>query len=295
VAPADDQLNAVVWMQTSIEYRGVCLATYAAATRQLDAAVAAYERYRTAARELERLRSPVGHATASPGHVEQAERLRAGAAQAVASFNALIPAERGADTADEPLAVIVDVDETVLDNLAYQVRMVESGGQYDEATWKPWVEERRARAVPGALAYAQHAAAGGVTVFYVTNRKANAFDATADNLVALGFPLPADRATLLPRDDARGFLRDKVSRRKLVDAGYRVVALVGDTLTDFIDPSAVDPEQRLSLLEPYAAWWGERWFMLPNPSYGSWLDAARRCKGGAPGAPRDCMRAWLSN
>src|SRR5690606_2336447 len=69
-----------------------------------------------------------------------------------------------------PPAVIMDIDETVLDNSPYQARLVAGGGEYDEATWSGWVEERKARPVPGVLEFARAAQARGVTILYLSNR-----------------------------------------------------------------------------------------------------------------------------
>jgi acid phosphatase len=293
--PANDQSHALVWMQTSAEYQAASLQTYAAATRALREAVAAHRSYARASTEWRRIDPARGaHPAAPPAHRELIERTRAAAAQALAGYNALVADERVHDAPDEPLAVIVDVDETVLDNSPYQARLLATGTDYAEPTWDAWCEERRAQPIPGAVAYAQEAAAAGVRVYYVTNRKAHLLEATAANLEAMGFPVPADRATLLLRDDAQGHGRDKVSRRRLVDRTHRVVQLVGDALTDFVGAAGLDPEQRRARAAPYALWWGQRWFMLSTPTYGSWLDAAgEHCREGEPSTPRACQRGWL--
>src|SRR5688572_24327988 len=110
-------------------------------------------------------------------------------ALATRDWDALVPDERANPAAGLPPAVIVDIDETVLDNSPYQARLVRDGGSYDEVTWDAWVREERAAPVPGALEFARAAAAKGVTVFYVSNRAEHLEDATLANLRALGFPL----------------------------------------------------------------------------------------------------------
>ena len=92
-------------------------------------------------------------------------------------WNALVPSERTHDDPREPLAVIVDVDETVLDNTPYQARMIKADKYaFDVPMWSAWVEERRARALPGAREFAEQAKADGVTIFYVTNRDGSKLD-----------------------------------------------------------------------------------------------------------------------
>ena len=108
-----DNLNAITWMQASLEYRLITGQTYRAALDQLDRA----------------LKTP--------------------------DWDALTPEDRKAPLAGLPPAVIVDVDETVLDHGPYQARLVRDGGTYDEVSWDAWVREEDARPIPGALAFAQ--------------------------------------------------------------------------------------------------------------------------------------------
>lgn len=199
------------------------------------------------------------------------------AALADPRWDALPPAERGGQhIAHLPAAVIVDADETMVDNSAYQARLVGSGDRFAPDTWAAWVEERRAGAVPGALEFARAAAQRGITVFYVTNRDVAGKDATLDNLRALGFPLSEPEDTVLTVDEAQGWGSAKGSRRQFVGERYRVLMLVGDNLGDFLDGYQATVAQRAALMEPFRSWWGSRWFMLPNPTYGSWESALTR-------------------
>jgi len=250
--PAHDLLNATLWMQASAEY--------AAATTQV---------FRQACDAL-------------PEAVANAE------------WSALPAGEQGKGFESLPPAVIADLDETLLDNSPYQARRVLAGGGYTPESWRAWTDEARARAVPGALEFAECAARHGVTLVYVSNRKdAGEFDATVANLRALGFPVPADaREVVLLRGDARAPAREKGERRRWVAGRYRVVQLMGDNLGDFLDGVDATPAEREAMVLPYAAWWGRRWFMLPNPSYGSWEDVlAIDCA--TPGDRAACKRAAL--
>jgi acid phosphatase len=170
-----------------------------------------------------------------------------------------------------PPAVVVDVDETVLDNMAYNARLLRDGAVFEPETWSRWVEERSAAAVPGALECLRAAAAEGVRVFYVTNRTAREEAATRDNLRALGFPLEDTNGLDVvlakgERPDWAG--SDKRTRREAVAATHRILLLCGDDLGDFL-PDAKD--RRAERVAEHGAWFGVRWFVLPNPVYGSWL------------------------
>ncbi|MDE2088234.1 MAG: acid phosphatase, partial [Xanthomonadaceae bacterium] len=85
-------------------------------------------------------------------------------------WDALTREDRVVPAAGLPPAVVLDIDETVLDNSPYQARLVKSGGAYDETSWAAWCKEERARALPGALAFTRFAAAHGIAVIYLSNR-----------------------------------------------------------------------------------------------------------------------------
>lgn len=248
-APVHDNLNAVLWVQTAIEYQATTRSVYAAATALLDAALA------------------------DP------------------RWDALPPAERGGQRIDALLpAIILDVDETVLDNSAYQARLIEQGTVFDNATWDAWVQERRAPAVPGVVEFLQAAAGRGITVFYVTNRNAAGKAATIDNLRALRLPLSEPEDTVLTIDEAQDWGSAKGSRRLFVGERYRVLMMVGDNLGDFVDGYNTGVGARAALVEPYVGWWGRRWFMLPNPTYGSWASAITRGRDDPGAARRAALR-----
>ena len=175
----------------------------------------------------------------------------------------------GQDFAALPPAIIVDVDETVLDNSPNQARLIRDREVYSEETWAAWVRTEEARALPGAVAFLRTAAERGVTVFYVTNRQDTLKEATRRNLLAEGFPVDDAREVLLLKGE-NGWTSDKTARRELIAADYRVIMLFGDDLNDFVPARTKTPEPRRGLVADHAAAWGERWFMLPNPIYGSW-------------------------
>ena len=211
---------------------------------------------------------------------QQSAEYRASAAQAYRTASRMLdqgladPAwtavpEQEGDPGDLRPAVILDVDETVLDNSAYQARLIVEGREYPDG-WDAWVREATALPVPGALGFARHAAERGVTVFYVTNRDATLEEATERNLERAGFPLAEDLDVLLMRGERESWGSDKSSRRAYVAGTHRILILVGDDLNDFIPVSRASIEERDRLEAEYASHWGVRWIMLPNPAYGSW-------------------------
>ena len=232
--PADDNLNAVLWMQRSAEYRAVGETIYRAAAGRLDAALAD------------------------------------------AGRDALVPGERDHPAAGLPPAVILDVDETVLDNSPFQARLVRSGGEYDEVAWDAWVSEQKARAVPGVVEFAKAATARGITLLYLSNRAEHLQAATLANLRAVGMPVADDSVFLglgTVVDGCEQHGSEKDCRRRLAGRRYRVLMQFGDQLGDFAKIEANTPAGRAALFESHRGWFGERWWMLPNPSYGSWEPA----------------------
>jgi len=191
-------------------------------------------------------------------------------------WDALTKEDRTVPATGLPPAVVLDIDETVLDNSPYQARLVKSGGQYDEASWAAWCKEERARAMPGALAFTQFAAAHGIAVIYLSNRAQDLDTATLANLRRLGFPVSGPEAflglgTVLPGCEQVG--TEKGCRRQLVGRKYRVLMQFGDQLGDFVDVVANTVAGRKQAITGYMSWVGTRWFVLPNPTYGAWEPA----------------------
>lgn len=178
--------------------------------------------------------------------------------------------EQTGDATSLPPAVIADIDETLLDNSAYEAESILARRPYDSVRWRAWVERRAATAVPGAVEFARYAAGRGVTFFYVTNRAAPEEGATHENLARLGFPFTEGVDTLLAPGERPEWTSDKTSRRAEVAKSYRVLLLLGDDLNDFVSGAWDSPAERKALAARYDERWGERWILLPNPYYGSW-------------------------
>ncbi|MEM9066143.1 MAG: HAD family acid phosphatase [Planctomycetota bacterium] len=164
------------------------------------------------------------------------------------------------------LAVILDIDETVLDNSPYQARLVRDGAVFDSETWAGWVAERSARPIPGAPEFIARARQLGFNVLYITNRDAAGREHTLANMRAVADPEAQDRLILYSGENGWG--SDKQPRRDVVAARAEIVMIIGDDLGDFTSPIEIDDELRRSIATNGP--WGESWFMLPNPTYGKW-------------------------
>ncbi|MDQ0107760.1 5'-nucleotidase (lipoprotein e(P4) family) [Chitinophaga terrae (ex Kim and Jung 2007)] len=170
---------------------------------------------------------------------------------------------------NKPLAVVTDIDETVLDNSPYSVHQALKGKSYDPGSWKEWTAKAAADTVPGAPAFFKYAASKGVAVFYITNREESERAATLKNLQRYGFP-DADEQHLLLKSTTSG----KEPRRQQVAAQYDIVLLFGDNLGDFSEIFDKKPfEQRNSNVLQAAGQFGSRFIVLPNPMYGDWEGA----------------------
>jgi acid phosphatase len=174
----------------------------------------------------------------------------------------------------QPPAVILDLDETVLDNGAFETRAIRAHKTYDSKMWKEWTAEGAARAVPGAAEFLAYAQSRGVTPFYITNRDVDEEAGTRRNLVQLGLPLDPKIDTLLMQGKNGWTTSDKSPRRAHVASTHRILLMVGDDLNDFAPASGKTVEERNAIVESVRNWWGEVWFILPNPMYGSWERAA---------------------
>ena len=170
-------------------------------------------------------------------------------------------------------AIILDIDETVLDNLAYQARGILDGTSYPTG-WIAWGNEAAATEVPGAKDFLNYAQSKGVTIFYITNRLVELKNATQENLTKLGIPWDQSKETILMRGE-NDWGSDKGSRRRLVSEQYRVLMLIGDNLGDFVDAddNTLSPDQRKGIVQNYKKYWGTKWFMLQNTTYGDWEGA----------------------
>ncbi|HKX99011.1 MAG TPA: HAD family acid phosphatase [Steroidobacteraceae bacterium] len=201
------------------------------------------------------------------------------------------PTQTG-DLAGLPPAIVMDIDETVLDNSEPQAAMLRAGTCFDDfpKAWDDWIAERRAPAVPGAaefIRFARGARDGqgrAVRIFFITNRECAPRpgndaacpqqDDTLANLEALGLGSATLAEDLMLKGELPEWDGEKLARRQALARTHRIVLNIGDDLADFLpgvrraDVAGRDRERCARQGE-----WGERWFVVPNPMYGSWLVA----------------------
>ena len=231
-ALAHEDLDAAAWIHTSAEYQAITTAVYRAAEEKLALALADDQW------------------SALPAQQDQ--------------FN-------NAGVADLPPAVILDVDETVLNNNAFQARMIENGTEYSVERWNLWVDEASASLVAGAKEYLEACERLGIEVLFVTNRTVDIERETRRNLERLGALTPDDEDWILSKYGRDGWTTDKSTRRAYIAKHFRVLMVIGDDLNDFVwagdKPTAT---QRRAKAAAFEQWWGHKWFLLPNPNYGGW-------------------------
>ncbi|MBT2143800.1 MULTISPECIES: HAD family acid phosphatase [unclassified Rhodanobacter] len=231
---ANDNLNAVAWSQTAIEHDLIYLQTYRDAQARLLAAL--HDRH----------------------------------------WDALGKGDRTTPLRGLKPAVILDIDETVLDNSPFAARMVQANREYNEADWASWCREENARALPGAVEFTRFAANHGIAVIYISNRAKDLDQATLANLRKAGFPVSGPQSFLGLGTVVEGCEQagsEKGCRRQLVARHYRVLMQFGDQIGDFVDVLANTADGRRKAVADYLPWIGTRWFVLPNPTYGSWEPA----------------------
>ena|ERR1051325_5827766 len=213
------QTGAVLWTQSSAEYRALAFQTFSLAKLRLDQDLAQHRSRRRAARP----------------------------------------------------AIIVDADETVLDNSRFQAELILRNAAYSPQAWTAWCDRAEAGAVPGAVEFLNYAFSHGVHVFYITNRRQTEKAGTVANLKKLGFPDVSDDTVMIRE---QGTTSSKESRRQSVRARYRVVLLVGDNLNDFNDDFAAKSiADRKAQVDRERADFGSLYIVVPNPMYGDWESA----------------------
>ncbi len=184
------------------------------------------------------------------------------------------PGEQGGSFAGKPPAVILDVDETVLDNSKFQAWMVINDTFFNPKDWGAFVNSVDSMPIPGSLAFTKYAVSKGVKVFYVSNRTGDLEAATRKNLEKYGYPMGGNVDTVLLKKERDEWASSKKSpRRSHVGKDYRVLLVLGDNFGDFVDGYKGSIAERHALFAKHDAMWGTKWIMLPNPSYGSWESA----------------------
>lgn len=181
--------------------------------------------------------------------------------------------EQGDNYENLPPAIVLDVDETVLDNSYYQARLILESESFSPDTWNQWVSEKQATAIEGAVSLTNLADSLGIKVFYVTNRDVSTEKETIENLRMLGFPLSDNIRTVLTNGARKDWSSAKTERRKWIAGRYRILMIFGDDLNDFLYAKNTTMTEREKMVAKHKDKWGYQWYVLPNPVYGSWEQA----------------------
>lgn len=169
-----------------------------------------------------------------------------------------------------PPAIVLDLDQTVLDTSRYNAGLIQGSGSHSTQEFAKWCQEFTAPAIPGAKHFIDYAVERGVAIIYNSARSESIRDCTARNLRAIGLPLPRQDRLML--NDGTPSTSKTLQRARVAER-YRLLLLVGDDLNDFVSGSKSDPDMRRVLASEYADRWGREWIILPNPMYGGWEDS----------------------
>ena len=190
--------------------------------------------------------------------------------------------EQTGDFASLPPAVIMDIDDTVLDTSPYQAQLIIDGKEFSPQSWDQWLTLKNAPAIPGAVRFIRSLKEKNIEVFYITSRECMQRPGTdcqcpqeqetIDNLAAVGIDGVKPEHVLL-KHERPAWSSEKKSRRESIAARYRILMLFGDDLGDFLPgvKKSITPLRRDELVRQYRSNWGHTWYMLSNPIYGSWL------------------------
>ncbi|MCX2576035.1 5'-nucleotidase, lipoprotein e(P4) family [Pedobacter sandarakinus] len=209
-SPARDYTNAVLWQQTSGEYKALCFQAYNFARLSLKEAL-------------------------------------------------------WSDTSKKPNCVIVDIDETVLDNSPFQGHEIKKGLSYNPSDWTEWTNLSKADTVPGALAFLKFAASKNIETFYLSNRDEKDYDATLKNLQKFGFPYADDAHLLVSKGTS-----NKEPRRQTIAETHHILMLCGDNLSDFSNIFYRENKNTATEVIANQNLFGTKYIVLPNPMYGDW-------------------------
>jgi len=184
------------------------------------------------------------------------------------NFAKMSLAQKLNSTSTKPYAVVLDIDETVIDNSPVEGKLIKSGESYSDACWDKWTALKNAKALPGALDFLNFANSKGVTIFYVSNRsEKKALGESIQNLQKLNFP-QIDSAHLLLKTTTSS----KIERRNTLRQKYNIALYIGDNLNDF-DAVFEDREENFGMktVDKNKDKFGVDFIILPNPMYGAWV------------------------
>ena len=192
---------------------------------------------------------------------------------------------------ERPLAVIADMDNTILHAMSYWGYLInENRDFFDDAIWDEWLPNNLITAVPGSNDFFRYCQAQGVEVFYVTNRNQGerTFEYALAHLKHLNFPYANEENLFVFRESS-----DKSPAREKIEESFEVALMLGDNLNDYRrDYYVKDVDERRRLMERDRDDWGTKFILIPNPTDGHWV---RAIFGDSEPAPTDENRRILKD
>ena len=170
---------------------------------------------------------------------------------------------------NKPYSIVLDIDETVLSNIPFQVKMIKDGTAFNAKDWDEWVQKAAAKPVAGAKEFLQFADKNKVQIYYISDRTDSQIDATIKNLEEQGLPVQGRDHLMFKKEGDKS----KEPRRQEVMKHTNLIMLFGDNLVDFADFSKTSETDREKLYEELKGEFGEKFIIFPNPMYGSWESA----------------------
>ena len=168
-------------------------------------------------------------------------------------------------SSEKPLAIIADIDETVLNNLPYNEMLIETGESFAQKTWSDWVNKQQAKPIPGALNFFNYVSDQNIEIIYLSNRRVENYAPTKANLISAGFPFDEETIMLLRDEDG-----NKESRRQQL-SNYNIVLLLGDNLSDFNERFYKESnESRIEGVNLLHERFADQYILFPNLIYGTW-------------------------
>jgi len=170
---------------------------------------------------------------------------------------------------NKPAAVVLDIDETVLDNTYYEAYLAANATSFNDSTWAIWTSKADATEIPGAIDFLKYAQSLGVEIIFISNRYPNELESTMANMKKLGFPEVSAENFYLKEKDASSC---KKERRELVSEKYEIIMLVGDNMGDMAEnfDERKASGDMLAETDEITDLLGTRYIVLPNPTYGTW-------------------------
>jgi len=178
----------------------------------------------------------------------------------------------GRDLEDRPVAVVTDMDDTILHAASYWGHLVDNQKDFfDDAIWDEWLPGNLVTPVPGSLDFFNYCNGRGVEVFYVTSRNQGerTYEYALAQLRQLEFPYADETHLTVFRDTS-----DKSPARERIGESHDIALYIGDNLNDFKrDYYVTDVDERLALMNRDRAEFGLNFVLLPNPTDGHWVRA----------------------